>query len=78
MVRVLRLCAARNQIESADASTLNISASKTIANRQNVFGVELIVDARIDSEPTLPRSKDVCERIDDRESLRIKSDRVDE
>src|SRR5438105_2684446 len=72
------MCAARNQIESTDASTLNISASKTIANRQSVFGAELIVDARIDSEPTLPRPKHIREGIDNRKCLWIERDCIDD
>ena len=55
MVCVLGMCAARDQIEPADAGALNIGASKTIANGQRVLGVELIVNARVDSEAPLPR-----------------------
>src|SRR6266446_1786777 len=72
------MCPARNQIETADASALNVSASKTIANGQSVLGVELIVDARVDSETALPRAKHISEWIDSRECLRIESDCVDD
>src|SRR5712692_10052449 len=72
------MCTARNQIEPADASALNFGASKTIANGQSVPGVELIVDARVDSEPTLPRSKHISEGIDNRECLWIESYGVDD
>ena len=72
------MCAARNQIEPADASALNIGASKTVPNGQSVFGVELIVDAGVDSEAPLPRPKHVRERIDDRQRLWIKSYCIDD
>src|SRR5258707_5266450 len=72
------MCPARTQIESADASALNISASKTIANGQSVLGVELIVDARIDSESALLRPKNVGEWIDNRECLWVERDCVDD
>src|SRR6266496_4576614 len=72
------MCAARNQIEPADAGALNISASNPIANRQSVFGIELIVEARVDSKTPLPRPKHVRERIDDRQPLWIERDRVDD
>src|SRR6266849_1765935 len=78
MVRVLRMCAARNQIETADTSALNIGASKTIANGQSVLGVELIVNARGDSEAPLPRPKHISEWIDNRQCLRIEHDCVDD
>src|SRR5438034_3798372 len=78
MVCVLGMCAARNQIEPADAGALNISATETIANSQSVFGVELIVEARVDSETPLPRPKHVRERIDYRQRLWIESDCIDD
>src|SRR5713226_8148479 len=69
---------AGNQIESADTSALNISASKTIANGKRVLWVQLIVYARVDSETALPRPKHIRERIDNRERLWIESDCVDD
>src|SRR5258706_9347322 len=71
------MCPARHQIESTDASALNVSASKTIANGKRVLWIDLIVDARIDSETALPCAKYICDWIDNRERLRIKSDCVD-
>src|SRR5712691_8832197 len=72
------MCTARNQIESADAGALNISASKTVPHSQRVFSVELIVDAWVDSETPLPCSKYISEWIDNRECLWIERDCVDD
>src|SRR6266404_8764314 len=72
------MCPATNQIESADARALNISASKTVANGKRVLWVQLIINARVDSEAPLPRPKHISEWIDNRKCLWIERDCVDD
>src|SRR5215468_3032068 len=74
---MLNVIAARIQVESTNPCIANINACVTIANRQGVRWVELIIDSRTDSYSALGCHRSRGERIDDLEGSRIECDCVD-
>src|SRR5262252_5223926 len=74
---MLNVIAARIQVESTDSRIADINACVTIANRQGIRWVELIIDSRTDSYSALGCHRGRGERIDDLECSRIECDCID-
>ena len=75
---VPRMVAARDQVEAPDAGVAHVGAQELVTPREGVVGAQLIIQARADGDAALRNAKDVRERIDDGERLRIERGPVDD
>ncbi len=63
LIQVLKLVAARNQIEAADAGAIDVDMRGGVAEYQRVVFVQLIIQARAHTSEALGRSIDAEERL---------------